>query len=88
MKALASSEFCEHATPDEPSVRINVANDVRRDLLDRGGAAEVLDVSPRTLDRWHVLRIGPPRIKIGGRVRYRLTAIQEWLRSCETADLK
>ena len=59
-------------------------NNALRDLVDRNCAAELLHVSPRTLDRWHLLRTGPPRAKIGGLVRYRLSAISNWLDSCET----
>jgi predicted DNA-binding transcriptional regulator AlpA len=54
------------------------------DLVGRIEAAELLGVSPRTLDRWHLMRVGPARIKMRGLVRYRLSAISDWLRSCET----
>jgi len=30
------------------------------ELVDRDAAARFLEVSPRTLDRWHLLREGPP----------------------------
>ena len=54
------------------------------DLLDREAAARILGVSPRTLDRWHLLRIGPPRLTIGGRtVRYRLSSLDSWIASQE-----
>ena len=33
------------------------------------------NVSPRTLERWRWLRQGPPYLKIGGRVVYRLDDI-------------
>jgi hypothetical protein len=33
-------------------------------------------ISPRTLERWRWLRIGPRYIKIGGRVVYRLEDIE------------
>lgn len=98
MKANASSKHYETVTSDEVLARAIAANDPVRellarerlannsllDLLDRDATAEALDVSARTLDRWHLMRIGPARIKIGGRVRYRLSAILEWLYSCET----
>ena len=35
--------------------------------------------SPRTLLRWHVLGIGPPRTKIGKTVVYRIAGVQAWL---------
>lgn len=35
-------------------------------------------VSPRTLERWRWLRQGPPYLKIGGRVVYRLEDIERF----------
>jgi hypothetical protein len=55
------------------------------EVVDRHTAARILGVSPRTLDRWHLLRIGPPRIKIGNVVRYRASALCAWLRDQEQA---
>ena len=45
-------------------------------------AAE-LGNSPRTLDRWHRLKIGPPRVVIGRLVLYRIESVRTWLRSRE-----
>jgi hypothetical protein len=33
-------------------------------------------ISPRTLERWRWLRQGPPYIKVGGRVLYRLDDVE------------
>jgi hypothetical protein len=33
-------------------------------------------LSPRTLERWRWLRKGPPYLKIGGRVAYRLCDVE------------
>lgn len=56
------------------------------DLVDRQEAASILGVSPRTLDRWHLLRIGPPRVALGGhKVRYRLSSIVAWIENQEVA---
>lgn len=68
----------------EPPVEDVVSRQPVHDLVDRDRAAKLLKISPRTLDRWHLMRIGPPRIKTGRFVRYRLRAISEWLRGCET----
>lgn len=38
--------------------------------------AERWSMSPRTLERWRWVGCGPPHLKLGGRVRYRLTDIE------------
>lgn len=57
-------------------------------LVDRAVAADLIGVSPRTLDRWHLLREGPPRILVGRQVRYRMSAIEEWLLEHESGSLR
>ena len=54
------------------------------DMLDRQAAATFLGVSPRTLDRWHLLREGPPRIALGRKIRYRRAALEQWILTRET----
>jgi hypothetical protein len=34
------------------------------------------NISPRTLERWRWLRKGPPYLRIGGRIVYRLVDIE------------
>jgi len=46
--------------------------------------AKMLGISTRTLNRWHALRYGPPRCKIGRIVLYRQSAIFAWLEANET----
>jgi hypothetical protein len=41
-------------------------------------AAE-LQRNPRTLDRWEVLGMGPPRTHVGRKVLYRRASVQKWL---------
>ncbi len=53
-------------------------------MLDRQAAATFLGVSPRTLDRWHLLREGPPRIALGRKIRYRRAALEQWILTRET----
>lgn len=50
--------------------------------------AETLRVSERTLHRWHALRVGPARCKVGRRVLYRQTAIDAWLTANETKPVR
>jgi len=36
-------------------------------------------ISERTADRWHVLRIGPPRVKCGRTVLDEVGCVKRWL---------
>jgi predicted DNA-binding transcriptional regulator AlpA len=45
--------------------------------------ARELDVSERTIARWHNLREGPPRVEFGRKVYYRLESVIAWIASCE-----
>lgn len=36
-------------------------------------------ITQRTADRWHEMRMGPPRVRIGGKVLYPLDGIEKWL---------
>lgn len=58
------------------------------ELVDRITAAQMLGVSPRTLDRWHLLRIGPPRITLGRQVRYRVSALEAWILKQEVEPIR
>jgi len=35
-------------------------------------------LSPRTLERWRWLKAGPPYLKVGGRVVYRLEDVEDY----------
>jgi excisionase family DNA binding protein len=50
--------------------------------------AEILGVSERTLNRWHSLRQGPPRCKIGRAVRYLADSVASWMASQEVQPLR
>ena len=52
------------------------------DLVGEVRAAEILDVSPGTLQVWRSTgRYGIPFVKVGRRVKYRLSALQAWIES-------
>ena len=55
-------------------------------LLDEEVVARRLRVSVRTLRRWHALRKGPPRVKIGRKVHYRESSVNGWIAGSETCD--
>jgi DNA-binding transcriptional regulator YiaG len=41
--------------------------------------SRLLNVSCRTLSRWHRLRKGPSRIQVGNMIYYRAASVTEWL---------
>ena len=43
--------------------------------------AEILGLSPRTLEYWRMVGTGPPFVKLGSRVIYDLDAVSDWIRS-------
>ncbi|MFE7319039.1 helix-turn-helix transcriptional regulator [Streptomyces sp. NPDC057555] len=49
-------------------------------------AAEYLGISPNTLYVWRHRRQGPPSFRMGGRVMYRISALNEWVMAQEQAD--
>jgi excisionase family DNA binding protein len=50
------------------------------DMLSKRELAEALNVSVRTIERWHALGTGPPAIRLpGGQLRWRWSAVQAWL---------
>ena len=46
--------------------------------LDQNAVAQRWRISPRSLERWRWLKQGPPFLKIGGKVLYRLTDIEAY----------
>ena len=49
------------------------------EFLTKEELAAELRRNPRTLDRWAVLGIGPPRTRVGRHVLYRRASVQRWL---------
>lgn len=49
------------------------------DFLTKEELAAELRRNPRTLDRWHVLGMGPPRTHVGRKIFYKRTSVQKWL---------
>jgi hypothetical protein len=47
--------------------------------LSRAALGEQLGVSVDTLARWETRRIGPPCVRVGRKVIYRIEAVREWL---------
>jgi len=53
------------------------------DFLTKPELAAELGRNPRTLDRWDVLGLGPPRTRVGRQVLYRRASVQKWLTAQE-----
>ena len=50
--------------------------------------AAAAGVCTRTLARWHSLRVGPPRTRLGNKVLYRIVSAKVWLVAQEEADVR
>lgn len=79
----------EYEVPQEPCARPTDVQDtlpaslVLEGFLRREELAQQLGLSPRTIDRWEALRIGPPRVHIGRTILYSIQSVREWLLSRE-----
>jgi hypothetical protein len=49
------------------------------EFLTREELAAELRRNKRTLDRWAVLGMGPPRTYVGRKILYRRASVQKWL---------
>ena len=67
-------------TPTDPPV---AASGVLDGWLSREELGAQLGLSPSTLKRWEGSRTGPPCVRVGRRIVYRLEAVREWLRDQE-----
>lgn len=56
--------------------------------MTRPELAEKINVSVDTLARWETQRTGPPCVRMGRRVLYRVEAFREWLQAQETRKIR
>jgi len=75
MKNICLKEV-EASTPD-------VDTGLLTGWLDRANLARELTLSVDTLQRWETRRIGPPCVRVGRKVLYRMEAVRDWLREQE-----
>jgi hypothetical protein len=59
------------------------AEPILSEYLTREELASELRRNPRTLDRWEVLGMGPPRTFVGRQVFYRRSSLLKWLAAQE-----
>lgn len=57
--------------------------DLLAEWISRENLARELMVKPDTLSRWEARREGPPCMRIGRKVYYRRSSVEEWLLSRE-----
>jgi len=62
--------------PRKPAVHDVVTLD---ELMTAADVADVLSISARTLANWRSLNMGPDYVKVGGRVRYRVSSVNIWV---------
>ncbi|MCA9564820.1 MAG: helix-turn-helix domain-containing protein [Myxococcales bacterium] len=48
-------------------------------LVDTDRAAELMTLSPSTLTRWRGKGKGPPFVRLGSRVMYRVSDLEDWI---------
>jgi hypothetical protein len=48
--------------------------------------ASLLNLSVKTLRNWRLSGYGPPHLKVGRLVRYSVSSLNVWLKSCERAS--
>ena len=63
--------------------RADRVNALFEDYLTLSEAAEAIGVSERTLTRWHHMRVGPPRTRVGRKVLYHIPAARAWIAAQE-----
>jgi predicted site-specific integrase-resolvase len=57
--------------------------DILDGLMSANDLAKELNVSIRTLSRWHVAGTGPTRVKLGKKTYYRKDSVHAWIESKE-----
>ena len=62
---------------------MSTSDPILSEYLTREELAAELCRNPRTLDRWNVLGMGPPRTHVGRKVLYRRASVQKWLAAQE-----
>jgi hypothetical protein len=58
-------------------------NPLQEDYFTAAQLATILKKSTRTLDRWHIRKIGPPRTQVARLILYRKTSVMQWLQANE-----
>ena len=62
---------------------MSISEPILSEFLTKEELATELRRNPRTLDRWEVLGVGPPRTHVGRQVLYRRASVERWLAAQE-----
>jgi predicted DNA-binding transcriptional regulator AlpA len=54
-----------------------------KQYLEEAEICALLSITERTLENWYMKRVGPPRVKIGRRIFYRVSSVLKWLNAHE-----
>ncbi|MDI5968375.1 helix-turn-helix domain-containing protein [Streptomyces sp. SL13] len=68
------------------NARADLTNESTAAFLTLPRAAEYLGISANTLYVWRHRRQGPPSFRMGRRVMYRVSALNNWIAQQEEAD--
>ena len=67
------------------SIQLVLPDEALNGYLTSAEMAAQLGLHPTTLAKWRMARIGPPFVKVGKKVYYRITSVRGWL---ETGEVK
>lgn len=86
-KTTNSTPPAPQSGPAAPSShsRLEAIDDEAR-LITENQAADRLTLSVKTLRNWRLSGYGPPHLKVGRLVRYRVSELNVWLKSCERSS--
>jgi hypothetical protein len=62
---------------------MSISEPILSEFFTKEELAAELRRNPRTLDRWDVLGMGPPRTHVGRKIFYRRASVQKWLAAQE-----
>jgi len=49
------------------------------DYMTKAEFCSALRINPRIAERWHLRRIGPPRVRVIKKISYKRSAVADWL---------
>ena len=78
----------ENKAENQNATDAHAVKPILAEYLGEEDLADEIGLTSRTLRRWHVLRIGPPRTVIGRKVLYHVPSFRKWLQERQQADCR